>query len=81
MNFFEWLKSFLSEPDGKGSSRRIIEFALSWTFIFSYVKVALSTQALPPMDMAWVFLLGSILGLKTLDTYVKLRNGNGKESS
>lgn len=78
MNFIQWLQSFLSDETGKGSSRRIIELAVTWTFIFSYVKVALYTQTLPTLDIGWVLLLAGILGIKSVSDYYqgKIQNNN-----
>jgi len=77
----EWLKSFFQEnKEGKASSRRIIELAVAWSFIFSYVRVAILSQAMPPIDIGWVVMLAGILGLKTADIYFKNKtnNDNGK---
>jgi len=52
MNFFNWLQSFLSEKDGKASSRRIIELAICWSFIFSYIKVSIATQSITDVHQA-----------------------------
>ena len=83
----EWLKSFFSETyvngvAGKASSRRIMELAVNWCFIFSYVKVTIATYAFVPLDWTWAVMIASILGLKSLDVYAqRYNNGNGKNST
>jgi hypothetical protein len=78
-NQIEWVKSFLSEStDGKASSRRLIEIGVSWTFIFSYIRVALSTQSMPALDMGWVVMLCGILGIKTASDYFNKEKVNGE---
>lgn len=77
----EWFKDFFNEVQGgKASSRRIIELGIAWSFIFSYIRVALSTSAMPALDMGWILLISGILGLKTADIYFKNKatNGNNK---
>jgi len=81
MNYFkenvEWVKSFFSETyeagglSGKASSRRIMELAVNWTFIFSYVKVTVAHQEFVPLDINWAIMLAAILGLKSLDIYAQ----------
>lgn len=80
----EWAKSFFSDTyvdgiAGKASSRRIMELAVNWCFIFSYVKVTLATTAFVPLDWTWAVMIGAILGLKSLDLIAqkKATNGNG----
>ena len=68
---WEWLKSFVSETDGKGSSRRLIELAIAWTFIFSYVRICLATVTFVPLDWTWAIMIAGILGLKSLDLLAK----------
>jgi hypothetical protein len=75
LEIFSWLQSFLSEPDGKGSSRRIIELLISWAFIFSYIRISLQNQTITDVPVTWAMLIAGILGLKTWDKYVELRNG------
>jgi len=70
MTIGEWLKSFLSDSSGKGSSRRVIELAVCTSFIFSYIKVALATQSITDVPAGWMILIAGLLGLKTLDKAV-----------
>ena len=84
----EWLKSFVSETyenrmAGKASSRRMMELAVIWTFIFSYVKIGIAKQDFQPLDWTWAVMIAGILGLKSLDVYAQRKadntsNGNGK---
>ena len=76
----EWAKSFLSESyvngvAGKASSRRVMELAVVWTFIFSYVKVTLFSQAFAPLDWTWAVMIGGILGLKSLNMLAEKAKG------
>jgi len=81
----EWLKSFFSEDytdrlAGKASSRRVMEIAVVWTFIFSYVRIGLTTLTFLPLDWTWAVMIAGILGLRTLDVLAQkkgLTNGNG----
>lgn len=87
MKFRYWLTSFLSEPNGgleyytKGSSRRVMELAVVWCFIASYIKTVVLTSSLPDVPWGWVFLLAGILGLKSYDAYVKKSNGSSSDPS
>lgn len=78
MNLGEWLKSFLSDTDGRGSDHRIISLAVTWTFMFTYIRVALMTQTMPPLDIGWAVMIGGILGIKSIDTYIKEKLSNGR---
>ena len=85
---FEWLKNFFEEGETrKSSSRRAIEIAVVWVFLASYLKVSLVTETLQDIPWGWGILIAGILGLKTLDAYVKgkngtiLENGNGNGKS
>jgi hypothetical protein len=77
----EWLKDFFEETKGgKSSSRRIIEIAVVWVFLASYLKVSIATSTIQDVPWGWGILIAGILGLKTLDAFVKnknIANGNG----
>lgn len=75
-----WFKSFFQETkDGKASSRRIIEIAVVWVFLISHLRVSLATETVQDIPWAWGILIAGILGLKTLDIFVKGKT-NGKEN-
>lgn len=76
----EWLKSFLGTPSSnKASSRRLIELAVCWSFIFSYIKVSMATQQIADVPSGWMILILSILGLKTWDKLVDKKINEGTE--
>ena len=75
---WEWLKSFLSEPINgggvqKASSKRIASLAVTWTFVFVYVKTALASNALPEIPDTWVFIIGTVLGINGLIDFFKTK--------
>lgn len=79
---FTWAKSFFEEETGKSSSRRAIEVAVVWVFLLSYLRVSLMTETLQDIPQIWALIIAGILGLKTLDAYVKGKvSTNGTETS
>lgn len=81
---WEWLKSFLSEmADGvqKGSSKRIAQIALTFTFVGNYTRIALGKEALPDVPDSWIFLLGIVLGITSLADYFNRKNGKTEKTS
>lgn len=74
----EWLKSFYSESDGKGSNRRLLGSLTLGAFLFSYIRTSLANQRLEDIPSTWAFLIIGILGLNIADSYLKLKN-NSKE--
>lgn len=73
----EWVKSFLSEAiDGvqKGSSKRIAQLALTFTFVGNYTRISLGKEALPEVPDSWIFLLGIVLGITSLADYFNRKN-------
>lgn len=72
----EWLKSFFSEDNGKGSHKRFVGTAVVAAFLFSYVKTTLNTNKLEDIPVDWMFLIIGIIGLNIYDWYIKLKNGN-----
>ena len=72
----EWLKSFLSEPlNGdpvqKASSKRIASLGVTFTFMFVYIKTAITSISIPEIPDTWVFMLGTVLGIQGLVDYFK----------
>jgi len=69
-----WCKSFLQEPDGKGSIKRLLMLLIAISFLRAYFKVALNTNIIVDIPQNWMFLLAGIIGLGILDRYVQLKN-------
>jgi hypothetical protein len=67
----EWLKSFFSEPDGKGSSKRLLSAAVVTGFLIPYIKVSIEKSALSDIPMVWAITICGILGINVLDYLVK----------
>ena len=59
----EWFKSFLSEENGTGSSKRLMGFLVVLAFLFSYLKTSLITQKVEDIPLNWAFMVAAILGL------------------
>lgn len=76
----EWIKSFLSEPINgsgvidKGSSKRLAAVGVTFTFMFTYIRVALGTNTIPDIPEAWIWLISAILGITGIVDYLKARN-------
>lgn len=77
----EWLKSFVEEKNmpSKASSKRLISLAVSAAFLYSYVKVALSTNKIEDIPVNWMFMIAGIIGLNVLDWYLKRNSSETKE--
>ncbi len=58
-----FIKSFFCDKSGKGSSKRIVIYAIVFTFCFSYIKVALSTQTFTDIGIIWATLLAALSGI------------------
>jgi len=77
---WEWAKSFLNEPNGKGSNKRLMSNLTVATFLFVYVRVVLATSTptviidIPP---TWAAIIAAIIGLGIVDK--KISNGSGKK--
>lgn len=59
----EWFKSFLSEENGAGSSKRLMGFLVVLAFLFSYIKTTLISQKLEDIPLNWAFMVAAIIGL------------------
>ncbi len=76
----EWLKGFLSDPNGKASSKRGISVASVVVFLVAYLKIALATTTLIDIPPTWAVMILGILGLGIYSNrtdYKSLLNGNG----
>jgi len=80
-----WFKSFFQETNGKASSRRIIEIAVVWVYLVTHLKVSLATDVIQDVPWGWGIIIAGILGLKTLDVFVKGKvskeTSNGQNNS
>lgn len=65
----EWLKSFLSEADGKGSSKRVIGVLTVIAFLFAYIKTALVNNKVEDIPFTWALLIAGIIGLNIYDRF------------
>ena len=74
---WNWLKSFLSEPDGKASVKRLISAWVTVSFIFSYVKISLANSDITDIPMNWSIIIAGIIGLGIVDKFVT--NGKKKD--
>lgn len=59
----EWLKGFLSESDGTGSSKRLMGFLVVLAFLFSYIKTTLFNNRMEDIPVNWAFMIAAIIGL------------------
>ena len=76
---WEWVKSFLSESIGddgiqKGSSKRVGAISVTFTFVFTYIRVALKTNTMPEIPDTWVFILAAVLGITGFVDWLKARS-------
>lgn len=76
-----WLKSFLSEPDGKASNKRLISFAVVGSYLFAYVKTSLYNNKIEDIPINWAFLITALLGIGVYDKWVTNKNGNTNGNS
>ena len=72
----EWFKSFLSEENGLGSSKRVMGFLVVLAFLFSYIKTTLTNQKLEDIPLNWAFMVAAIIGL---GVWSNLIEKNGKQ--
>ena len=75
---FDWLKSFFSEKDGKGSSKRLITITAVAVFLVTYLKISWALQAITDIPPTWAVL---ILGAVGLGIVAKKISGNGKNGN
>lgn len=74
---FEWFKSFFSEPDGKGSNKRLLGTLMVVIFVISYMKISIPAKTLTDIPDTWALLIAGIIGLGVLDKMVtNKKNGN-----
>jgi hypothetical protein len=67
----EWLKSFFSESDGKGSNKRLLSGAVVGMFIMAYYHVAVFSNQIVDIPLYWAIMIASIIGLNVIDYFVK----------
>lgn len=67
----EWLKTFLSDPDGKGSNRRAISFIVVIMFCHSYLKVSLATNTIQDIPEFWALLIATLCGFSIWEKKVQ----------
>mgnify|MGYP006921376676 CR=1 FL=1 len=72
----EWFKSFLSEENGAGSSKRLMGFLVVLAFLFSYIKTTLISQKLEDIPLNWAFMVAAIIGLGVWSNIIEK---NGKQ--
>ena len=72
----EWFKSFLSEENGLGSSKRVMGFLVVLAFLFSYIKTTLTNQKLEDIPLNWAFMVAAIIGLGVWSNIIEK---NGKQ--
>lgn len=58
----DWVKTFVSDTDSKGSNRRAISFIIVGVFCFSYIKVALFTHTIQDIPEFWALLIATLCG-------------------
>jgi hypothetical protein len=58
-----WLKGFLSEDNGAGSSKRLMGFLVVLAFLFSYIKTTLFNNRMEDIPINWAFMIAAIIGL------------------
>lgn len=59
----EWIKSFLSEDSGVGSSKRLMGLLVILAFLFSYIKTTLFNNKIEDIPTNWAFTIAAIIGL------------------
>lgn len=59
----EWIKGFLSEKDGKASSKRLLSTIIVVAFVVTYSKVALFNKELIDLPTNWLILLPTLIGI------------------
>lgn len=78
----EWLKSFLSDPNGKGSSKRGISIATVVVFLTAYLKLALVKTELMDIPPTWAVIILGVLGLGIYSNTKEVKtNGNGSSTT
>lgn len=71
----EWVKSFLSDPSGKGSSKRASGIAVIAVFLIAYLKIALVQKDLLDIPATWAFLIAGIIGLGIVNNHIEGKYG------
>lgn len=73
----EWVKSFLQEPNGKASSKRLFSAGVVTVFLVAYLKISILTSSLEDIPPMWAVMIAAILGLNIIDKMMQMRYGNG----
>lgn len=72
----DWLKTFVQEPDGKGSSRRLIQLIIAVTFLRAYFKVTMINEEIVDVPEYWMYLLCATIGLGIIGNYYHKKDPN-----
>ena len=72
----DWLKSFLQEPDGKGSIKRVIMLMIVISFLRLDFKVAIANNIITDVPENRMILLLSTLGLGIASNYFYKKDPN-----
>lgn len=72
----DWIKSFLQEADGKGSTKRLVMLLIAVTFLISYNKISVINEEIADVPINWALLLASIIGLNIFANYLERKDPN-----
>ena len=76
---YRWWRSFLEEPSGKGSVKRLMMLIITMTFVFVYLRIALFSSEILDIPPNWAYLLAGMLGLGIVDRIIQQKNKNKDE--
>lgn len=68
---FEWVKTFLSAADGKGSFRRLGSLMILALFCRSYFVASFYSKTIPDVPEMWAILIATILGFSVAEAFKK----------
>jgi len=77
---WEWVKGFFSEETGggmKASSKRLISLAVTWCFIFTYIRVSWNEKTITDIPATWAMLIAAMLGLAIYANKINAGSGEG----
>lgn len=60
----EWIKSFWTAPDGKGSSKRLHATLIILTFMITYLRISILKSEITDIPPTWAVVVAAVLGLQ-----------------
>ena len=77
---YKWVKSFVSEKDGKASTKSVTLLTMLFVFCFNYNRIAWKKEDLLDIPEMWAVFLAVGIGLKIWDSKVQAKALNGNSN-